>query len=171
MRKAKNTYYLDNQTFYQRLKEWQRSDEITIPNDIAQALIQICTNLSKSGRFAGYTWREDMVAEAILVCLKSARKFNPEKSTNPFSYFTQVAYNSFRKYLNTEHLRLATIEAYKRGLDTSYDYDVEKDEDNYNFIMENARSCDRVFHKYEDILKKKHTKKPTAVDIESCFED
>lgn len=171
MRNTSN-YYINNSDFYKILVDWHNSGKEQMPNELALAIQQICTNLAKSGKFVGYTWKDDMISDAVYMCLKAAKKFNPEKSKNPFSYFTQVAFNAFRKYLNTEHLRLATIEAYKRGIETIYDYDLETDEDNYNSIMENAKSCDALFQKYTNAIKKKKVqKKLTSIDINSLFGD
>lgn len=162
--------YLNNQTFYERLKEWQESGEETVPDDIAKAIMQICYNLARCGRFAGYTWKDDMIGDAIYMCIRSASKFNPDRSSNPFSYFTQIAYNAFRHYLNVEHTRLATIEAYKQSMDNFYDLN-EHEEDEYGHIKENAKNCDTVFQKRYEIKRKKPVKKSTAIDIEDCFED
>lgn len=161
--------YLNNQKFYERLTEWLATDEEKVPDDIAESIFQICTNLARSGRFAGYTWKDDMIGEAILDCIKSTRKFNPERSRNPFSYFTQIAYNAFRRYLNGEHLRLATIENYKQSMENMYDVG-EYQDDEYGHIAEQAKNCDTVFQKRYTIKKKK-SKKSTATNIDSCFED
>lgn len=161
--------YLNNQEFYQMLLKWKQSETEEIPKNIAEGIIQICTNLARSGRFAGYTWKDDMIGDAILVCIKSAKNFDPEKSKNPFAYFTQIAYNAFRQFLNKEHLRLAIIENYKQSMDTLYDIDETQDDD-YGHITEQAKSYDTAFQK-RYALKKKNYKKSTAIDIENCFED
>lgn len=161
--------YLNNQKFYERLTEWLATDDEKVPDDIAEGIFQICTNLARSGRFAGYTWKDDMIGEAILDCIRSARKFNPERSSNPFAYFTQIAYNAFRRCLNSEHLRLATIENYKQSMDIMYDVG-ENQEDEYGHIAEQAKKYDTAFQKRYTIKRKK-AKKSTAINIDDCFED
>lgn len=159
---TKNTNYIDNKTFYNDLVDWySKGDNVQMPNNIARAIIQICENLARSGKFAGYTWKEDMIQEAILVCVKSARNFNPEKSTNPFAYFTQIAFNAFRRFLNIEHTRLATIENYKNSLDISFEND---NYDDYEFISESARNYDRHYQKHYEIKKRKNKKNNSEVE-------
>lgn len=145
MPKEKNPNYVNNAVFYEQLKVWKESGDPRIPDSIAKTIHQICKNLAMSGRFVGYTWREDMVSEAVLYCISSVQKFNPAKSSNPFAYFTQIAYNTFRRYLNIEHLRLATLESYKQSLDIIYDTDDQEDE--YGQILESAKKCDTQYQK------------------------
>ena len=161
--------YLNNQTFYKQLLDWKQSGDEQIPDEIAKAIMEICSNLARCGRFAGYTWKEDMIGDAILTCIKVAKNFDPERSKNPFSYFTQIAYNCFRQFLNKEHLRLATIEEYKQVTDTVYGID-ETEDDDYGHITESAKRYDTAFQKRRNV-KKKYQKKSTAIDIENCFED
>lgn len=159
------TNYINNKEFYNELVKWYESGENTkMPDSIARAIIQICENLARSGKFAGYTWKEDMIQDAILVCVKSARNFNPEKTENPFAYFTQVAYNAFRRFLNIEHTRLATIENYKQYLDISFEDEVSSDD--YGYITETAKNSDRAYQKHYEIKRKKKAK---ANDMDSLF--
>lgn len=163
---TKKAYYIDNKTFYNELIDWySKGDNIQMPDSIARAIIQICENLARSGKFVGYTWKDDMVQEAILVCVKSARNFNPDKSTNPFAYFTQIAFNAFRRFLNIEHTRLATIENYKQSLNISFD---SNDDDIYEYISESARNYDRQYQKNYEIKKRKNKKQ--KLDVENFFE-
>ena len=43
-----------------------------------------------------------MIADGIENCLMYAHNFNPEKSTNPFSYFTQMIYYAFLRRIEKE---------------------------------------------------------------------
>lgn len=162
--KSLKVNYINNKEFYEQLKTWYATGpDSLMPNQIARAIMQICENLSRSGRFVGYTWREDMVQDAILVCVRSARKFNPEKSDNPFAYFTQIAYNAFKRYLNIEHARLAAIESYKQSLDITYESDC--DDDDYNHITETAKSYDFKYQKNYEVKKKaKRSSKSNKLD-------
>ena len=138
-----------------------------MPNSIAVAIMQICKNLARLGRFSGYTWKDDMIQEAIYDCLNGARNFNPQKTNNPFAYFTQIAYNAFRRYLNNEHARLAAIESYKQEIITPYEIDGE--EDYYDSITQEAKSSDTVYQKRYNI-KKKQKVKSYIMDIDKlCF--
>lgn len=43
-----------------------------------------------------------MISSAVLTCLKYGRNFNPEKTNNPFAYFTQIIHSAFKAYLNAQ---------------------------------------------------------------------
>lgn len=62
-------------------------------------VIRIATGLSQKPNFSGYTWVEDMRAEAILTVVKYLRNFDPSKSSNPFAYITTICTNAFRGYI------------------------------------------------------------------------
>lgn len=50
----------------------------------------------------GYTYKEDFISEAILTVLKYIQNFNPEKTTNAFSYVTQICYHAFINYIKKQ---------------------------------------------------------------------
>ena len=164
---SKSSFYIDNKTFYDSIVKWySQGDSAPMPDNVARAIIQICENLARSGKFAGYTWKDDMIQEAVYICVKSAKNFDPQKTNNPFAYFTQIAFNAFRRFLNIEHTRLATIQNYKQSLDITYEFD---DSDEYtNGIIESAQKYDNNYQKSYEIKKK--SKKQNCNDIESFFE-
>ena len=71
--------------------------------ELGQMLLSIARNFSSRGNFSGYTWRTDMVSEAVLTCLKYLKNFDPQKSSNAFSYITQICNNSFKAYIKTQN--------------------------------------------------------------------
>lgn len=138
-----------------------------IPDDIAITLMQICENLSRSGKFVGYSWREEMVNDAIVSCIKFARNFNPEKSENPFAFYTQIAYNSFLKRIGQENQRLAMLAEYKDQMTTLYDVqpDCDDDGDNrYGSIESTAKRINRTYLKPKKNKKRKESEVKTIDD-------
>lgn len=85
--------------------EWRDSDftiaKPPIPDDLAGMIIKICERTVYSPDFIGYPHlREDMVADAISVCMVYAHNFDPNAETrsgtpNPFAYYTQFARNAY----------------------------------------------------------------------------
>jgi DNA-directed RNA polymerase specialized sigma subunit len=69
---------------------------------IGEAIMLICSGVARKPNFAGYSYREDMVAAACVDCSAAINKFNPDKSDNPFWYFSRIAINAFIRYLNDE---------------------------------------------------------------------
>lgn len=160
--------YVNNADFYERLVEWKNSGEEKIPEDIAATIMMICKNLAKSGKFAGYSWIEAMVGDAILSCVKFCRNFDPEKSKNPFAFYTQIAYNAFLKRIQIEKQRLDGLAEYREHITTLYDLQGEDsldDDDRYGHIENTAKRINRNY------LKKKELKKNTKNSIERFFED
>jgi hypothetical protein len=69
---------------------------------LAEMLMKIAERYSYHPWFVGFSYREDMVAFAIVNLCANWHKFNPEKSSNPFSYYTTACYRSFQAYLGDE---------------------------------------------------------------------
>jgi len=71
---------------------------------LAEMISKISNKLSFAGNFAGYTYREEMVGDGIVRMFKAlmSKKYNREKGTNPFSYFTRIAFNAFRNRIKKE---------------------------------------------------------------------
>jgi DNA-directed RNA polymerase specialized sigma subunit len=57
---------------------------------------------SQKANWRGYTYIDDMRSEAIVSLMQNALKFNPEKSQNPFGYYTQIVTHSFLTFLDKE---------------------------------------------------------------------
>ena len=51
-------------------------------------------------------FREDMICDGIENCLQYIDNFNPEKSSNPFAYFTQIIYYAFLRRIQKEKRQL-----------------------------------------------------------------
>ena len=73
-----------------------------IPEYVGLAILKIAENVAKKKNFGGYSFREDMVGDGIENCLMYFRNFNPEKSKNPFAYFTQIIHFAFIRRIQNE---------------------------------------------------------------------
>ncbi len=73
-----------------------------LSSQLARFLHMIAEKYSYSPSFAGYSFREDMVSIAVVNLCANWHKFNPEKSDNPFAFYTTAAYRSFLQYLAEE---------------------------------------------------------------------
>ena len=119
MAKKKSIHYVDNKKFLQAMIDWRESwpDEENIPpvtNYIGECFLKIATHLSYKPNFINYTYREDMISDGIENCLQYVKNFNPEKSKNPFAYFTQIIYYAFLRRIAKEkkqsHIKNKMIE-------------------------------------------------------------
>ena len=110
-KKQKGVHYVDNKEFLRAMIEFKeicndaREKEIDRPpvsNYIGECFLKIATHLSYKPNFINYTYREDMISDGIENCLQYVENFNPEKSKNPFAYFTQIIYYAFLRRIAKE---------------------------------------------------------------------
>ena len=77
-----------------------------IPNYLGECFLKIATHLSYKPNFVNYMFREDMISEGIENCVQYIHNFNPEKSKNPFAYFTQIIHYAFLRRIQKEKKQL-----------------------------------------------------------------
>ena len=77
-----------------------------ISNYIGECFLKIATHLSYKPNFVNYMFREDMICDGIENCVQYIENFNPEKSKNPFAYFTQIIYYAFLRRIQKEKRQL-----------------------------------------------------------------
>ena len=121
----KKQHYVDNEKFLivmtdYREKYLQAKDEEEelpiIPDYAGECFLKIAERLSHRPNFINYAFREEMVSDGIENCVMYAGNFNPEKSTNPFAYFTQIIYFAFLRRIEKEkkqlYIKYKTMEEY-----------------------------------------------------------
>lgn len=69
---------------------------------LGTCIVQISTHLAFKPNFVNYSFRDEMVSDAIENCLIYIHNFDPKKSSNPFAYFTQIAYYAFLRRIHKE---------------------------------------------------------------------
>ena len=110
--KAKNKpHYVDNKKFLQAMIEYRdkckKAEEKNrkkpdVTNYIGDCFLQIANHLSYRPNFINYTYRDDMISDGIENCLQYMNNFDPDKSDNPFAYFTQIIYYAFIRRIQKE---------------------------------------------------------------------
>ena len=104
-------HYVDNKKFLQAMVDYrlkcQKADEKkrrkpVVTNYIGECFLKIANHLSYRPNFINYTYRDDMISDGIENCLQYMSNFNPEKSNNPFAYFTQIIYYAFIRRIQKE---------------------------------------------------------------------
>lgn len=101
----KDEHYVNGPKLHKALKDWYESGEEEIPQTITLAIMQICERLGTRVNFRYYSYLDEMIGDAIVMCIAAVRnkKYDPYKYENPFAYFTQIAYNEFRRIIKSEH--------------------------------------------------------------------
>ena len=115
MPRAKSEHYVDNKKLYAEMVEYLSAvkeaeesgdDKPRIPEYIGECLLKISTRISTKPNFINYKYRDEMISDVIENCVNYIGKFNPEKSTNPFAYFTQIIYYAFLRRIQREKKQL-----------------------------------------------------------------
>lgn len=104
-----NVDFLDALIKYKELSNQAKENNSTpppIPNYIGECFLKIAEGLSHKPNFLNYTYRDEMIADGIENCLMYFENFDPEKSKNPFAYFTQIIYYAFLRRIQKEKKQL-----------------------------------------------------------------
>ena len=108
---AKKEHYVNNKEFLEAMIEYKiKCDKAKarnrknppVTNYIGECFLKIANHLSYRPNFINYTFRDDMISDGIENCLQYLGNFNPEKSNNPFAYFTQIIYYAFVRRIQKE---------------------------------------------------------------------
>lgn len=100
-------HYVDNKRFQELLV--QRKELILnckptqrIDNEIGDNILKIAYNLSYRRNFINYTFREEMIGDAIENCIRYIDNYDEVKYSNPFAYFTQMCFYAFVRRITRE---------------------------------------------------------------------
>ena len=168
-------HYVNNKDLYIAMSEWkvkvilaktEGNREPVIPDYVGKCFMLICNKLSTKPNFMNYSYRDEMISDAIENCVIAAHSFDPEKSTNPFAYFTQIAWNAFIrriqkekkqsyvKHKNFEHINILG----------------ELTEDNYDGPKIHNEYSDDLIRNFEEKIANKQ-KKAKITGIENFIEE
>ena len=87
-----------------RSKGWDTKP--VIPRYIGDCFLKIANHLSFKPNFVNYMFKEDMISDGIENCVQYIHNFDPEKSKNPFAYFTQIIHYAFLRRIQREKRQL-----------------------------------------------------------------
>lgn len=109
--KKKKNHYVDNERFLNEIVEYKKKiaeakeqglDKPRVSEYIGKCIYLIAENLSHKPRFMNYSFRDELVSDAIENCFLYFDNFNPDKGSNPFAYFTQIIYYAFHRRISKE---------------------------------------------------------------------
>ena len=115
MAKPKSIHYIDNEKFlkemviYKReLDEAKSKDELPpmISEYLGDCFMKIAQRLSFRPNFINYAFKDEMISDGIENCVQYIHNFDPDKSKNPFAYFTQVIHYAFLRRIQKEKKQL-----------------------------------------------------------------
>lgn len=99
---SKADYYISPKEFKESLKRFYDSDVLT--DDLAENVKKIAYGLSFNSNFINYTYKDDMIGDALIKMYSalSRKKYSFDTESNPFSYFTTIAFNAFINRIKKE---------------------------------------------------------------------
>ena len=164
----------------------QKSKKIPVIDDyIAECFLKIAEGLSHKSNFIRYTYREEMVMDAVENCLKAIKNYDIETATrtgtpNAFAYFTQIAWYAFLRRIDKEKKQqdiklkyMANIE-YEDLVDN--ENSTEQSDEAGQFLVDTLRqkiddikSVDRYWK--DVVTEEKKKRKRRAVNVDSDLKD
>jgi len=139
-RKKQGAHYVNNADFSQAVVDYvteadnakkNKIEVPKVPDYVAQCFLRIAEGLSHKSNFSRYTYREEMVMDAVENCLKAINNYNLEAATrtgkpNAFAYFTQISWFAFLRRIAKEKkqqdVKLRYLE--KSGIENFVDLDL-----------------------------------------------
>lgn len=164
-------HYVNNGDLYRAMVDYRqkyKQDESTKISDyIGVCIMQICTRLSSKPNFSGYSYKDEMVSDGIENCLAAVKSFNPDKSKNPFAYFTQIAWNAFIRRITKEKKEVYI--KHKNMVNLSIMQAIESSGEGAEVVQANSNEVtDEVINSFESKLTK--SKKSSTVGLEKFVE-
>jgi len=184
-------HYVNNREFSQKVVEYVetvRQAEAegkqlpVVTNYIANCFLKIAEGLSHKSNFIRYTYREEMVMDAVENCLKAITNYNIEAATrtgnpNAFAYFTQICYYAFLRRIAKEKkqqdIKFKWIE--KASVDEFLEAGFDGDSDQGRYFVDQLRSrIDKVKDtdkQIKDFAKEEKVREKKAKGIELFMGD
>lgn len=186
MKPQDRPHYVNNGEFSQAVVEYctevkharQKGESLPKVTDyIAQCFLKICEGLSHKSNFVRYTYREEMVMDAVENCLKAIENYDIDKATrtgkpNAFAYFTQISWYAFLRRIEREKKQQDIKMKYinQSGIENFLDNELGDEQSAavaQAFVDQLRIRIDEVKEKdaeWKDIVKKERKKRTVKVD-------
>lgn len=190
MAKRKSIHYVNNADFSQAVVDYvtlvreaeEKNTPIpVVPDYIAQCFLRISEGLSHKANFIRYTYREEMVMDAVENCLKAIHNYNLDVATrtgkpNAFAYFTQITWYAFLRRIAKEKKQQDIKMKYltKSGVENFIDNELGDDMstqvvgafvDTLRGRIEKVKMQDFEIKEYEKVEKKKRKSRIADSDL------
>ncbi len=140
----KKRNYVDNKRFLAEIVEYKRLskeaaeaglEKPRLSEYIGECILLIATNYAHKPRFKNYSFKDQLISDAIENCLLYFDNFDPAKSSNPFAYFTQCThYAFFRGIYREEKSRYAKYKTFQERVINTGEDALMIDSDNKHMV-------------------------------------
>ena len=140
----KSNHYVDKETLHNEILQYQAKIEHAKNNGlpepqpsryIGEAIINMVNGMAMKGQYRNYTWIDDMISDATIACLKAIKKYNPEKSENPFGFLDKTIVWAFHARIKYENQRTDRVRDMMRDITVDY-YVTDPAGNNYSINRE-----------------------------------
>jgi len=113
--KEKKPHYVNSKEFTEDIKTYYKSGSDEISEKLGESIFKIATGLSYAPNFINYSYKDDMVGDAIVKMFSAlkSKKFNIDSGNNPFSYFTTIAFHAFINRIKKEKKQRQVVSDYQ----------------------------------------------------------
>ena len=182
--KGNKAHYVDNSVFLEAMIQYKseydnaKKNEQDLPQIseyLGSVFLKIAQRLSFRPNFINYAFKNDMISDGIENCLHYIHNFNPERSNNPFAYFTQIIFYAFIRRIQKEKKQLYIKYKSMQNYDIIPSYmDIDKTSDVPNPVGDYKNSdfrivVDEFVDTFEKSKKKKAVVKKTESKLELCM--
>ena len=114
-KKKNKLHYVNSKEFTQDIVEYYESGSDQISEKLGESIFKIATGLSYAPNFINYSYKDDMVGDAIVKMFSAlqSKKFDINTGNNPFSYFTTIAFHAFINRIKKEKKQRQVISDYQ----------------------------------------------------------
>lgn len=114
-KRKRSEHYVNNKDFLAALIQYKELVDLAkirgepkprITNYLGECFLKIATHLSFKPNFVNYMFKDDMICDGIENCVQYINNFDPNKSSNPFAYFTQIIHYAFLRRIQREKRQL-----------------------------------------------------------------
>ena len=177
-RDPNSRHYVDNKEFLAAITEYREKvqaaekagkDKPRVTEYLGECMVKIANHLAYKSNFVNYTFRDEMILDGIENCITYIDNFDPEKSKNPFAYFTQITYYAFIRRIQKEKKQMDTKKKYIGSLDIQELLDSSADGNEHNseyldYIRKAVDESASLEEKFSDQKSKLKKRRPKYLD-------
>jgi len=142
LKPKEKVHYVNGKEFEEEIRAYYKSGFVT--QKLGESLTKIANGLSYAPNFINYSYKDDMIGDAIVKMFSALRnkKFRLDTGFSPFSYFTTIAFHAFINRIKKENKHHEVLNEYRDKVYTDLMLDpnisggahiyVKPTDDNYN---------------------------------------
>lgn len=190
-----NNHYVSNKEFAAEINIYRKAyleaqaNGAPLPQmseSIGYAILRIATKLCNAHNFVGYSFKDEMIADGVMKCIRKIHLFDSERSDNAFAYATQIIFNAAIERIKIERKetsikarlineKLSSDFVMNGGIEADSEYAnafVEFLKDNQVFIDDNKDDSDKKFKVHPSLVHRNKTAyaKAAPVEVEAKFD-